>query len=141
MLTALLLPDPLRSQIEAEALQQFPRECCGLIEGFFFDDTLHAAALHAARNVSHADNRFDIDSADHFRALRSARSKGRAIVGCYHSHPSGNAEPSQHDRDRAQDAGFVWLICATSPPKTQMAAFVFDKAGFRALKLASSSAA
>ena len=81
------LPPALAAQIEREAREAAPRECCGLIEGAHIDGVFKAAALHPARNIAEAADRFEIDPADHFRALHAARANERQIIGCYHSHP------------------------------------------------------
>lgn len=98
------LPRELRGQIEREARDAFPRECCGLIEG----TGLRALALHPSTNIAPEPDRFAIDPALHIALRRQLRGTGRAVIGCYHSHPNGRPEPSAHDGD----ADFVWLIAA-----------------------------
>jgi proteasome lid subunit RPN8/RPN11 len=122
-MSVLILPPTLRSQIFAEARAAHPRECCGLLEG----SAKHIAALHPTRNLAERPDRFEIDPAEQFRLMR----EGRRIVGCYHSHPGGRAEPSPRDADHAGEAGFLWLICADT-----LGAFVWDGASFRPLVLA-----
>jgi proteasome lid subunit RPN8/RPN11 len=103
----------LRAQIEGEARVALPGECCGLIEGRRDDHGgVVAVAVHPARNIGGGDDRFEIDPADHIRILRTARARGAHIVGCYHSHPNGRAEPSARDLAGAAEVGFVWLIAA-----------------------------
>jgi proteasome lid subunit RPN8/RPN11 len=116
------LPSTLRSQIFAEARAAYPRECCGLLEGA----GARITALHPARNLAEEPDRFEIDPAEQFRLMR----EGRRIVGCYHSHPDGRAEPSPRDAEHAGEAGFLWLICADT-----LGAFVWDGARFRPLVL------
>lgn len=119
----LFLPPAFRSQIFAEARAAHPRECCGLLEG----DGARITALHPTRNLAERPDRFEIDPAEQFRLMR----EGRRIVGCYHSHPGGRAEPSPRDAEFASEAGFLWLVCADT-----LGAFVWDGAGFRPLVLA-----
>lgn len=68
-------------------------------------------ACRAARNVAPDPARhFEIDPATLIAAHRAARHDGPAILGYYHSHPSGIATPSAVDaRDAAPD-GLLWLI-------------------------------
>jgi proteasome lid subunit RPN8/RPN11 len=134
-MVALILPRSLRAQIEGEARDAFPRECCGLMEGRRSDDTIHVIALYAARNLSVDTDRFEIDPADHFPAQRMAREKGHALVGCYHSHPNGVADISERDRKRAMDDGFVWLVCAVEGKDTRIGAFVRENGQFNTLEL------
>jgi proteasome lid subunit RPN8/RPN11 len=119
----------LRTQILAEARAAAPRECCGLVLGRRRHDTAVAAALHPARNLAADADRFQIDPADHFAAARAARARGRAIIGCYHSHPGGRALPSAHDLAGAGQEDFLWLIAADAA----LAAFVYSGGGFRGL--------
>ncbi|HEX4860738.1 MAG TPA: M67 family metallopeptidase, partial [Rhizomicrobium sp.] len=96
----------LCAQIAAEARAAYPRECCGLIEGMREGATVRATALHPTANLADAPDRFEIDPREQFRLMR----EGRTLVGCYHSHPDGRAEPSARDAEYAFDGDFVWLI-------------------------------
>ncbi len=69
-------------------------------------------SLHPARNPAPGLDRFDIDPADHIAAAKAARANGHAIIGCYHSHPGGRAEPSAADLAGAGEDNFLWLIAA-----------------------------
>src|SRR5437868_4124828 len=95
----LILPRMLQARIEALACDAFPAECCGLMEGIADADGVQILALHPTRNIAPATDRFELHPEDHFAALRIARANGRAIVGCYHSHPGGEAQPSEIDRE------------------------------------------
>lgn len=126
MIETLTLAGALRRQLATEAAHAFPRECCGLIEGVVKPFTLSpskgpltlspskgdAVALHPMPNVAPESDRFEIDPAAHIALLRGLRGTGRGIIGCYHSHPNGRAEPSAHDLASAVEAGFLWLIAA-----------------------------
>jgi proteasome lid subunit RPN8/RPN11 len=112
VIVSLLLPEDLRAQIAREAEIALPRECCGLIEGYREDARAVATALHPTRNIAREDDRFEIDPAQHIALLKKLRGSDREIIGCYHSHPNGRAEPSM--RDGESDDDFVWLIVATT---------------------------
>ena len=112
MITTLELPLPLQAQLRAEALRAFPRECCGLVEGAVKESVALVIALHPMPNVATEADRFEIDPAQHIALLRELRGTERAIIGCYHSHPNGRAEPSARDRESAIEPDFLWLICA-----------------------------
>lgn len=107
-----VLPASLRARILEEARAAAPRECCGLVLGMRDEDVFHVTALHPARNLSADPDRFDIDPADHIAAQKVARGKGRSVIGCYHSHPSGREQPSVTDLAGAQEQNFLWLIAA-----------------------------
>ena len=131
------LPPELRSRVEREARASFPRECCGLIEGTRASKGAHAVALHPARNIATRADRFEIEPQDHFEALKQARANGRILIGCYHSHPNGEPEPSAHDLAGAGEENFFWLIAALREgdgPLT-LAAFVYVAAGYFPVEL------
>ena len=127
----LFLPSALLAQIAGEAQAASPRECCGLIEGAGGGQDFHATALHPALNLAAAPDRFEIDPAAHFAAVKAARENGHAIIGCYHSHPQGRAEPSRHDVAGAQEENFLWLIAGPEGVK----AFAYSAGGFEPVKL------
>ena len=106
------LPESLRADILAAASAAHPGECCGLLEGVRDGGTWRVTALHAARNLSDDLQRFQIDPTDHIAAQKTARANGRALIGCYHSHPAGHGEPSAMDLAGASDDDFLWLIAA-----------------------------
>ncbi len=84
-------------------------EICGLLLGC----EGRVERLVACRNVA-ADPavRFEIDPAALIAAHRSARHGGPAVIGHYHSHPSGIARPSPRDAADAVPDGSIWLIVA-----------------------------
>jgi proteasome lid subunit RPN8/RPN11 len=125
----LALPDALRTGIEAQARAAYPRECCGLLEGVRDGDVAQVLAFHPARNIAAANDRFEIDPGDHFAALKAARAHGRAIIGCYHSHPGGAAVPSAIDRAAAVEDGFLWLIAALKAAEGPVALSAYDYSG------------
>lgn len=97
----------VRAQLLAEAAAALPAECCGLLLG----TPGRVEALAPAENVA-ADpvHSFEIDPATLLRTHREARGAGQAVLGHYHSHPHGRAEPSSRDAARAVDDGQLWLI-------------------------------
>ncbi|HEX9158775.1 MAG TPA: M67 family metallopeptidase [Rhizomicrobium sp.] len=126
MIGAVELPAALERLVRAEALSAYPCECCGLIEGLADGNVVHVVALHPMPNLAQEPDRFEIDPAAHIALLRTFRSTGREIIGCYHSHPNGRADPSERDLARASERDFLWLICAveTTTEATSIAAFV-----------------
>jgi desampylase len=128
----LVLGQALRTQIAREARAALPRECCGLMEGVREGEAVRVTALHPSPNRAADPDRFEIDPALQFRLLR----EGRTIVGCYHSHPRGAAEPSPRDTEGAGEVGLVWLISGAE----ELGAFVWDGARFRRLAIVLSGA-
>lgn len=129
------LPADLRIAILAAARAAYPAECCGLLEGMRDGDLARINALHPARNLSHNPNRFDINPADHIAAQKAARANGHAVVGCYHSHPGGRAEPSATDLAGANEDNFLWLIVSGDT----LNAFVYFRGAFTGADCVTSS--
>ncbi len=97
-------------------------------------DTIEIAAIHPTANIAQTADAFEIDPAAHIALLRRLRGTGREIVGCYHSHANGRAEPSERDLAGASEAGFVWLIAALDDEGGgTVNAFIFDGNGFSPL--------
>ena len=84
-------------------------EVCGLLLG----ERDHVSTATPAANMA-ADRarRFEIDPAALFKAIRAERAGGPKLLGYYHSHPSGRAEPSATDQAMAAGDGKIWIIVA-----------------------------
>jgi proteasome lid subunit RPN8/RPN11 len=103
--------------VERRALDAFPEECCGLLLG-------HRAGAGANRVVALAPcenrargsrrRRFTIGADALLAAYRRARATGQEIVGTFHSHTDGPAEPSRRDLESAWP-GASYLIVALGP--------------------------
>ncbi|RSV40547.1 peptidase [Sphingomonas sp. ABOLD] len=84
-----------------------PREACGLLLGAGG----RIERFTECANVSDAPEiRFEIDPAALFAALRAERAGGNALLGYWHSHPSGDAAPSRTDAAMAAPDGKLWVI-------------------------------
>lgn len=96
-------------QMRATAAAAHPHEACGLLlgEGTRITEARAAANVHPAP-ATH----FEIDPQALIDAHRGARAGGPAVVGYFHSHPSGLPEPSATDRASASGDGRVWAIIA-----------------------------
>jgi len=95
--------------IQRAAIEAAPWEACGLLFGE--GGTIFAASVEA--NVAadpHAH--FEIDPAGLFAAIRAERAGGRRVAGYWHSHPSGDTQPSATDAAMAAPDGKLWLIVA-----------------------------
>lgn len=84
-------------------------EVCGLLLG----QLGRVEQVRQARNVAPEPDRiFEIDPGALFKAIREERAGGMKLIGCFHSHPAGDARPSQTDFDQAAIDGRVWVIIA-----------------------------
>lgn len=93
--------------IQRAAQAAAPQEVCGLLFG---DDEAIDTANVTANVAKDPFTHFEIDPAALFAALRAERRGGPKIVGYWHSHPSGDARPSETDAVMAAADGRVWVI-------------------------------
>ena len=89
----------------AHARAERPDECCGLL--LATGDLIDASV--PARNLLASQTRFRVDPADHFAAIRPARSTGGGR-GAYHSHPRGPSTPSPTDAAEVNDPSLLYVI-------------------------------
>jgi proteasome lid subunit RPN8/RPN11 len=127
----LKLPAAVRNALIEHAKREAPNECCGLLIG----KGASVSECHPARNKVASQNRFQINPADHFVAIRKARAAGLEVVGAYHSHPNSAALPSPSDLAEASDGAPVMLIVSLLPPEPVVRAFLLEKSGSKELRL------
>ncbi|MEL7729058.1 Mov34/MPN/PAD-1 family protein [Citromicrobium bathyomarinum] len=106
---AIRIDQTIIQAVFAHAANAHPHECCGLLLGEGSAIT-HA---HPTANIHpRPETHFEIDPAALIAAHKSEREGGPRILGYYHSHPKGRAEPSLTDRESAAHDGKVWAIVA-----------------------------
>jgi proteasome lid subunit RPN8/RPN11 len=111
----------------AEAVATPHREICGLL----FGDGNRIESAEPTPNVAADPARtFEIDPAFLFRAIRAERQGGSRLIGHYHSHPNGRAEPSPRDL-AAAEPGKYWLIIGGGEARLWLA----EQDGFREVKM------
>jgi [CysO sulfur-carrier protein]-S-L-cysteine hydrolase len=97
----------------AHAREEAPLECCGLLIGV---PGLVEEALRT-RNVRQSATTYLVNPADHFAAIRRARTERRTILGAYHSHPRTSAVPSPSDLREALYGDFLYVIVSLADPR------------------------
>ncbi|WP_086616598.1 Mov34/MPN/PAD-1 family protein [Erythrobacter tepidarius] len=106
---ALLVAKDALTTMRAAAAAAHPCEACGILLG---EEGWIVRAMQT-RNVHPApETHFEIDPQALIDAHRAARAGGPQVIGYFHSHPSGPAEPSATDRAMAAGDGRVWAIVA-----------------------------
>lgn len=105
----LQISSSLQQNLHVLAAASPTAEICGLLVG----TGNRVLRLVPARNVAADPARsFEIDPATLLATHREARGAGQQVIGHWHSHPNGRAEPSARDAARATDNGQYWLILA-----------------------------
>ena len=100
-MTTLRLPKAMVDEMVAQALEELPNECCGIIAG----KDGAATKLYRARNAEASPFRYSIHPLDLLRVEREADANGWEVLVIYHSHVASDAYPSATDIRLAQWPG------------------------------------
>jgi proteasome lid subunit RPN8/RPN11 len=115
--------------VEGAAETAWPRECCGLLVGVREGAAIEITRAHPSPNRARDPRAaFEIDPEIWLRLTRSLGDGPEAVIGLYHSHPDGPAEPSPRDLAAAWGPDLVWLVTGVArgkPAKT--AAFTLSE--------------
>jgi predicted GIY-YIG superfamily endonuclease/proteasome lid subunit RPN8/RPN11 len=93
----------------AAAARAWPQEACGLLLGTGTHIVLAQECTNVAPEPLH---HFEIDPVALIAAHRHARAGGPQIIGYFHSHPNGLAQPSATDSASRSGDGSIWAIIA-----------------------------
>ncbi len=101
-----LTPDQAQS-IAQHAKGSYPLEACGLIAG----RGNQAERIVSIPNVAdHPQHQFRLDNQAFLQAMFEFERTGLTLIGIYHSHPNGDAIPSQTDIRQAAYPDTYYLI-------------------------------
>ena len=117
------------STIARAAEASYPNEACGVLVGHPEEGGWRVTAAVPGANV-HPEprRRFEVDPRLVFDWMRKLRGGPNSLIGHFHSHPDGPAEPSSTDRDSAYDRNAIWLIAGVSAGRIgAVRAFRLDK--------------
>lgn len=110
--------------------------------GKLSDETVEISEVHPSKNVTSHDpaKTFEVDPKLRFDLMRAMQSRddGHDIIGHYHSHPNGPAEPSETDLSMTYEPQMIWLICGLDGDNnTSLGAFrpLADRSAFETLEL------
>ena len=111
-----LTPAQLQA-IERAAEAAYPEEACGLLVGRAEPGgAIQVSAVEASANVAEPPRtrRFEVDPKLRLRLERELRESPDSILGVYHSHPNGSAEPSETDISMIFEPHMIWMITAVA---------------------------
>lgn len=112
------------SEIEAHAIEEYPRECCGFLAGpsgdpLLLDDVVREVneadkfhQLDPERFPRTAKTYFKINELRAARAFEAAAAAGRPIKVIYHSHCDSGAHFSEEDAATFASSGQLMWPCA-----------------------------
>ena len=103
----------LAERVQHHALAEQPAECCGLLVGTCEGELFTVREVHPSINTWDGDHarRFQIDPQLQLRVQRECRQRHLDIIGSYHSHPQGRAQPSATDAEMAWP-DLIYMIVA-----------------------------
>lgn len=106
-----------------EARTALPQECCGLLIGRRDGGDTHVDRIIPAGNIAESDRskNYQIDWPTLFQTIRRTRNDKDGIIGFYHSHPDGSAEPSTSDTESAWiDHSYIIVATGKDAPSAPM---------------------
>ncbi len=107
----LCIPEEVRDELVSHAREGAPEEVCGLLGGARDGDDHRVETRHPAENVAETpETRYEIDPREQLDLLERVEDAGREVVGFYHSHPQGPADPSATDAELATWPGRSYVI-------------------------------
>jgi len=127
------VPHAVRQAIVDHARQESPLECCGFVIGA----STRAMFAVPMANVVKSRVRYRIDDRAHIelrRVLRGVRPK-LSILGVYHSHPAGDAWPSETDVAEALYPEWTHFIVGLGGSRPVLRAFRIRKGAVRQVRL------
>jgi proteasome lid subunit RPN8/RPN11 len=124
----LKLNNSMVNEILEHAVEENPRECCGLVGGA----DRKPATIYRMRNVACAPLvTYETAPEDLFAAQRAMRARGEELIAIYHSHPrSKDPQPSETDVRLAYYPSTVYLIVGLGSEEPCLRAFrISERAG------------
>ena len=100
-------------EIVRQAYRGDETEICGILSGSHGADRSVVESVHETTNVADVPEvRYYIDPEEQLAVTETVEDAGESVVGFYHSHPAGPAEPSETDVDRATWPDHSYVIVA-----------------------------
>ncbi len=124
-------------QLIDHARRDAPNECCGLLLGVLDDGVARVERVLPAVNIAEGDRRtrYQVDWRTLIQAYRDTRRGGAAVLGSYHSHPTGRAVPSTRDAELAAPGQVVLIIASPASTDLEIRAWVRDERRMRGVPM------
>ncbi|MBO5522160.1 MAG: M67 family metallopeptidase [Roseburia sp.] len=106
----IILKEEDYQKILNHAAAELPNEACGLLGGYEEEGKRIVTDVYLLRNADESAEHFSMDPQEQFAAVKDMRSKGRQLLGNFHSHPRTPAAPSKEDVRLAFDEKLSYLI-------------------------------
>lgn len=116
---AVHLPERLRRRIIDHCISELPNEGCGLL-AMSGDEIVD---VYPTSNEDQSPRSYTVPPGEHFAALTDAEARGWRLGGVFHSHPSGPAQMSDEDRDKALEPSWVYLVVGLAGAEPEIGIF------------------
>lgn len=126
----LTISPQLIHQIQAHLNACLPNEGCGLVMGL--DNMAHRVV--PIKNILESPARFRMDAFELLAALQWSEENHMALLAIFHSHPSGDCNPSPTDLNEYLYPDSAMLIFSNHP-RWQMKAFKVKDGRFEQIPL------
>lgn len=103
------IPAVVRDAMLSHSLAELPNECCGLLLG----RTQIERAVRM-RSIPPAPDAYFMDPEQQIEVFTAMQAAGEQLLGIYHSHPRGPAEPSGIDLQLAFHPDALYVIISLS---------------------------
>ncbi len=113
------IPRSMLDRIVAQARDEAPNECCGMIAAR--DGT--AVTLHPARNAAASPLRYEIDGMEQYRIQSAIEDAGHDLGAIYHSHTRSAPLPSQTDINLAFYPDALYIIVGVAGEEADVRAW------------------
>lgn len=128
-----MLERRLREEILAHALEEAPREACGVIVGL---DGVGTRVVRCRNAHSEPTSRYQVHPDDLRAAVSPMRDESRELVAIYHSHPRSQPVPSPTDRaDAARWPEPAYVLASWRTGAPELRAFRLDGEWMRELPI------
>jgi proteasome lid subunit RPN8/RPN11 len=99
----ILLEKKVKKGMIEEALKALPAGCCGFVFGIESEngDRVFSEFLPVENVTTDSNTTYEITPEDYIKAEVFAHEVELNLLGIYHSHPTGNSEPTIIDKERA----------------------------------------
>jgi proteasome lid subunit RPN8/RPN11 len=119
-----------KSMLE-DVQQRYPEEACGLLGGRANKVYVVAPITNALRSSF----RYLMDPVEQLSVFEHFESQGLELIGIYHSHPAGPAQPSKTDIEEAYYPESAYLIWSEASGKWECHAFRIKDGAFHELEI------
>jgi [CysO sulfur-carrier protein]-S-L-cysteine hydrolase len=109
----------------------YPEEACGLLAG----NNNQVLAVIPVNNILKSRTQFRMDPRDQLTEFLNIEKNNWELLGIYHSHPQGNAYPSETDIAQAYYPDIAYLVWALSEQEWVCQAFHLEKQMATPMKL------